>query len=81
VGRLFKRLDWGNGKHSKNFLVRLGGKMAGLTDMYFPFRTTGVVHVSMEFCTHCLRETSAIRTDITGVAISFQMAEEGSCRT
>ena len=28
---------------------------------------------------HRLRETSAIRMGITGVAISFQMAEEGSC--
>lgn len=54
--------------------------MAGLTDMYFQFRTTGV-HVSLEFRTHCLRETSAIRTGITCVAISFQMADEDSCHT
>jgi hypothetical protein len=49
--------------------------------MYFPFCTTGVVPVSMYISTHRLRETSAIRTGITGVAISFQMAEEGGCQT
>lgn len=79
MGRLFKRLDWGNGKHSENILVRLGGNVAELTDIYFLYLSTGVVHVSLEFWTHRLRETSAIRTGITGVAISFQMAEEGGC--